>query len=200
MIQNHRKQSGFTLVELMLAMGGIAFLLLFVLFAIVHATNLYSKGVAIRQINQVGRQISDELSREIRYGGKPKLTSSNRLCVGTKSYVWNTSADPDVNKKANGTSVGFVRIDSAGFCDTSSPAIPNATPELLGNVARLVDMTIVESNTNSGIYEIRMVFGTAVELPTLQPLSGRYECPVLGGQYCAVGEYEAIVYARVKGD
>lgn len=184
----------------MLAMAGIAFLLLFVVFAITHATNLYSKGVAVRQINQVGRQISDELSRELRYsGGEPKiLTVPHRICVGSKSYIWNNAdtLDADANKNAAGERIDFVRLNNGSYCDADAPDIPSDEPELLGNIARLMDMTITEPVSRSGVYEIKMVFGTALNLPVKQPLSQRYECSPVDGQFCAVGEFEATVYVR----
>lgn len=192
--------AGFTVVELMLAMAGIAFLLLFVVFAITHATNLYSKGIAVRQINQVGRQVSDEISREIRYGGEPKiLVDKHRLCIGSKSYIWNNAntspTDPNANKRVDNSMVGLIRLDSGEYCDAGSPAIANDEDELLGNIARLMDMSITEPVAGSGVYEVSMTFGTALDQPTLQP-TGRYECSPVNGQFCAMGEFDLLVYAR----
>lgn len=211
MIQLHKQvrhpkmksSQGFTLIELMLAMGGVAFLLLFVVFAIVHMTNLYSKGSAIRQINQIGRQMSDEISRELRYGAKPKvLKDNNRICAGNKSYIWNkkgtTTSTPNANKTAANVVIGFVRIDDASYCDPPLKAVPATAKELLGNVATLVDMTVDEPATMSGVYEFKMILGTALEQPVYNLASAQYECPVNGGQFCALGEFDATVYARKR--
>lgn len=194
------QQSGFTVIELMLAMAGIAFLLLFVVFAITHATNLYSKGIAVRQINQVGRQVSDEISRELRYGGEPKiLVDKHRLCIGSKSYIWNNAdtspADPNANKRADNSMVGFIRLDSGTYCDATAPPIANSEAELLGNIARLMKLSVTEPVAGSGVYEVSMIFGTALDQPTLQP-TGRYECSPVNGQFCAMGEFDVLVYAR----
>lgn len=200
MIRFHNtNQRGFTIIELMLAMGGIAFLLLFVLFAMTHATNLYSKGVALRQINQVGRQTGEEIAKEIRYGGKPVYDATrHRLCIGSKSYVWNNAdmsiTDSNYNKKSDGSGIGFIRLDGAGYCSTPSAAIPNNAQELLGNVATLMSMDVSQPVPGSSIYKVTMVYGTKLTPPQL--VSGRYQCTQDGGQFCAVGEFDITVYAR----
>ncbi len=200
MIQVKKRQSGFTIIELLLAMTGIAFLLLFVTFAILHMTNLYSKGIAIRQINQVGRQVSDELSRELRYGGEPKaLPLKNRLCVGTKSYIWNkkgTLAANTDNKTVSGNVIGLVRMNDASYCENPLKAIPDTTPELLGNVAVLMDMSIDEPVTGSGVYEVSLVLGTAAYPPV--QVGTNYQCDMTGGPFCAVGEFKVTTYARKR--
>lgn len=196
MIRNH-KQAGFTLIELMLAMGGIAFLLLFVVFAIMHVTNLYGKGVAIRQINQIGRQISDEISREVRFGENPKMGVKNRFCVNDKSYIWNPTGSTD-NKFNSGATVGFVKVDGINYCNDPAPLIPNDAKELLGNVATILDMTIVEDPVSSGLFELTLVLGTKNDPPTWQSVSGQFECSSIGGQFCAVGEFKTIIYARKR--
>ncbi len=201
MIQVKKRQSGFTIIELLLAMTGIAFLLLFVTYAILHMTNLYSKGIAIRQINQIGRQVSDEISRELRYGGAPKaLTANNRLCVGTKSYIWNKkgtlASNPIANTTASGNVVGLVRMNDASYCDDPLKDIPDTTPEVLGNVAVLMDMYIDEPVPGSGIYEASLVLGTATYPPVL--VGTNYQCDTTGGPFCAVGEFKVTTYARKK--
>lgn len=197
----HKQQQGFTIIELMLAMTGISFLLLFVIYSILHMTNLYSKGIAIRQISQIGRQVSDEITRELRYGGAPKaLTANNRLCVGTKSYIWNQrgtlETNPVANKTASGTVVGLVRLNDPSYCDAPLKSVPDGTTEVLGNVAVLMDMSIEEPVLGSGIYELSMVLGTATYPPVL--IGTNYQCDSEGGPFCAVGEFEVTTYARKR--
>jgi prepilin-type N-terminal cleavage/methylation domain-containing protein len=166
---NH-KQRGFTLIELMLAMGGIAFLLLFVVFAIVHTTNLYSKGVATRQINQVGRQVTDEISRAVRYGNEPVVrTAENRLCTGNVAYVWNkfgtTSTDPGANLYTDDTVVTFARIEDVALCqDVTLKVDKTKAVELLGNIATVQEINVSRPVATSPIYEFDAVFSTQVRM------------------------------------
>lgn len=197
------KQHGFTVVELMLAMGGIAFLLLFVVFAILQVTGLYTKGIAIRQINQAGRQMTDEVSRAVRYGSQPiSIPDKHRLCVGGKSYIWN---DPDdttyVNSKVGGGSVKFVVLSGTSYCSTipaTSPSndIPTTASEALGNVVMLQDMSIAKSNPTSPIYELRIILSTNGTNEPNEPSANVFECSPRFGQFCAFGEFETSIYAR----
>ncbi len=195
--------NGFTIVELMFAMAGIAFLLLFVLFAITHATSLYSKGLSIRQINQIGRQMSDELSRAIRYGDKPRVAAPHRLCVDGKSYIWNTPGDQSNVKDSGpglGTPVGFVRVDGTEYCDDPNKKIPSNAEELLGNIATVLKMEVTEPIIDSNVYELTLVIGTSGDRvkPVEDPITGLYECNAAtnDAQYCAFGQFDATIYAR----
>jgi type II secretory pathway pseudopilin PulG len=196
-------QQGFTVIELMLAMGGIAFLLLFVVFAILQVTGLYTKGVAIRQINQAGRQMTEEISRAVRYGSEPvSIPSKHRLCVGGKSYIWN---DPDdttyVNTKVGGGSLKFVVLTGTSYCSTIPPTspsndIPTTATEALGNVVMLQDMSIVKANATSPVYELSIILSTNGNNEPAELSANVFECSPRFGQFCSFGEFETSVYAR----
>lgn len=197
------KQKGFTVIELMLAMSGIAFLLLFVVFAILHVTGLYTKGIATRQINQAGRQMTDDISRAIRYGAQPVVLESNhRLCVGGKTYIWN---DPDdttyVNTKVGGGTMRFVVVDGTALCSTvpaTSPSgdVPASAQEVLGNVVTLQELTVNKLDASSPVYELRMVLSTTGDNEPTEVSPGLYECSPQFGQFCAFGNFQTSVYAR----
>ncbi|MBR3365809.1 hypothetical protein IKG48_01665 [Candidatus Saccharibacteria bacterium] len=111
-------KSGFTILELALAMAFISFLMLAIGFAIVQITNIYQKGVTIKVVNNNGRELVDEFSRTIlasKYDkvendkkgdfeytytetrGKVEVAGEEKevplhgaFCVGNYSYLWNT--------------------------------------------------------------------------------------------------------------
>ena len=91
-LTHRRAAPGFTIVEMLLALSGVAFLLLFVVFAIMHVTGLYTKGIALRQINQTGREVTDELAREYVMAAQLWRQMQNRLCVGGKVISGTTAA------------------------------------------------------------------------------------------------------------
>jgi prepilin-type N-terminal cleavage/methylation domain-containing protein len=105
---NHdNKQNGFTLIELMLAMTFIAVLLVAIAMTTIQISNIYSKGITLREVNQAGRAITDDLQRGIasstpfdvtpREDTSPATVGSRyivrpdggRLCLGNYSYIWN---------------------------------------------------------------------------------------------------------------
>ncbi len=101
------KQEGFTLIELMLAMTFIAMLLVAIALTTIQISNIYNRGITLREVNQAGRSISDEMQRTIassipfdvtpKVGNPPAPASSRyvewagggRLCLGNYTYAWN---------------------------------------------------------------------------------------------------------------
>jgi type II secretory pathway pseudopilin PulG len=103
---NQDNRHGFTLIELMLAMTFIAMLLVAIALTTIQISNIYTKGITLREVNQAGRSLSDELQRTIAsatpFDVTPKGSGDNapasryivsadggRLCLGTHTYVWN---------------------------------------------------------------------------------------------------------------
>lgn len=130
------KQLGFTLIELMLSTTFIAVLLIAVAMTTIQVSNIYNKGITLKEVNQAGRSISDELQRAVSFTAPfdvtPKQDDSpatlaskyvrweggGRLCVGEYSYAWNYgkaleggAGAPEVfNKYSDGNPVRFVKV------------------------------------------------------------------------------------------
>lgn len=110
MIKESSKTNGFTLVELMLAMAFASVLLVAIAMTVIQIGNIYEKGITLKETNQAGRAISNELQQNINNNQSFKLvlctattTTCNyviqssgqrpwggRLCIGDFSYIWNT--------------------------------------------------------------------------------------------------------------
>lgn len=97
-----RKSSGFTLIELMLAMTFVSILLIAIAMLTIQVSNMYTRGVTLRQVNEAGLEISSDIQRSLRQANdvQLQLPSSSyvpqegiggRLCLGDFSYVWNTA-------------------------------------------------------------------------------------------------------------
>lgn len=159
---NRVRNHGFTLIELMLAMTFIAILLIAVAMTTIQISNIYTKGITLREVNQIGRVVSDELQRSIAssvpFDVTPKVDNSaatatskyvvrdggGRLCLGNYTYAWNygkaitggAGAPAVFNKYNDNTPVRFVKVaDASGaLCanPTTSITRANAT-ELLSS-------------------------------------------------------------------
>src|SRR5690242_17663820 len=129
---NHvkRRETGFTIVELMLAMTFIAALLVAIAMTTVQISHIYNKGLTLREVNQAGRAVSEELQRSIgssvpfnvdsaspasRYIVRP---GGGRLCLGRYSYAWNYGAalrgggGPAIyNSYDDGSPVRFAKVN-----------------------------------------------------------------------------------------
>lgn len=98
---NHVKTQGFTLVELMLAMSFISVLILSIAMTVMQVSGIYYKGMTLKEVNQAGREISNDLRRTLSAQQEINPTTDyvevidgtnrvgGRLCLGTTSYLWN---------------------------------------------------------------------------------------------------------------
>lgn len=144
MIQSRRSsgQSGFTLVELNLAIVFVALLVLAIATTIVNVTHTYTYGVSLKTINQLGREVSGQMRRDI-VAASPDRTEYvmhegiGRLCLGSVSYVFNSAEllntdapDPDFVVDSNTLEpITLARINDGTnkWCDTSEYELDNAT-------------------------------------------------------------------------
>lgn len=122
-------KQGFTLIELMLAISFVGVLLITMLVAIIHVTGVYSKGMTIKSINQVGRDLGSAITRDaaglasvanpIVQPDEQGAGSLGRLCLGSFSYVWSPAAklsDGSAVKymDATDTSIVLARVPDSG--------------------------------------------------------------------------------------
>jgi hypothetical protein len=146
--------SGFTLIELMLAMAFTAFLLVAIAMTTLQISNIYKKGITLREVNQAGRAVSDELQRSISssipFEVTPKVDTSpatlnskyvvrnggGRLCLGRYTYAWNygksidhVSGAPSVynyynTNSASSEPVRFAKVADPGAALCDDPTLP----------------------------------------------------------------------------
>jgi hypothetical protein len=147
---NHDNKHGFTLIELMLAMTFIAALLVAIALTTIQISNIYTKGITLREVNQVGRSVSDELQRTIAsatpFDVTPKKDDSpatetskyvvrdggGRLCLGSYTYVWNygkalSTGVPPVLNTYSGTDasipIHFAKVTDPSGTLCANPAL-----------------------------------------------------------------------------
>jgi len=139
------------MIELMLAMAFISMLMLAVAMTTIQVSNIYTKGITLRELNQIGRQVTRQVQQDISSSAPfdidpssstTKYISSNgggRLCLGRYTYVWNygkalaggTGAPNIANKYNDSTNVRFARIS-----DPSSALCANPTSSIDKTLAK----------------------------------------------------------------
>ncbi len=172
MIQgNARLHKGFTLIELMLSMTFVSVLLLAIAMTVIQIGNIYSKGMALKDINQSSRTFSDDVRRTVAAAGAVTINSdtfiqtsvagkvvSGRLCLGNYSYIWNTAdALPAQNEAFRMTAdstklIGVVKVpDSASmYCARTSGGALSITRTLrTQDVARATELLTKGDHTLS---------------------------------------------------
>lgn len=133
------KQRGFTLVELNLSVAFVAILILGIAMTTVQVTRMYQKGVTVKTVNQVGRDITEQLRRDFAAASPNAVdldsVANGRLCLGSVSYLFNDAVnlndgdDSNNIKRSDGTEdVVLVRVEdpSGTYCQRESPGGPGA--------------------------------------------------------------------------
>lgn len=214
MAQNN-KQQGFTLIELMLAMAFFSSILLLATLLIMQTLNIYNKGITVKQINQVGRTLTEEIIR-VGNSGKSMIMSSNCFSIDKSVYIWNVaSADvaevdyyPNQGFKTivyryddamTGEPVNFVKLSSANStCATvSSPLSRNDVTQIVPDNIHIYDME-TQQIAGTDLVRFSMLLGTFVGPGSdynLHMNGSNYECNVGGiGNFCSQGSIDTVLY------
>lgn len=189
MIQ-YKNKSGFTLVELTLALAFVSILLISVATTTIQLGQTYNRGLTIKAVNQAGRAITSDLQRTINssltvntaslnYYINPVGGNGGRLCLGSYSYIWNygksLNAGSYTNKYTVNTNnkIRFVKVADTGgsYCTSPNSTIDDTKSTELLNVGdrELAIQSFVINNentgnrdavTNSRLYYITLTIGT----------------------------------------
>lgn len=141
MNRDRQRRSGFTIIELLLAMSFIAVLLIAIGVTTIEISRIYTKGITLKEVNQAGRAVTEDLQRSINAIVPINVSASGpdqrykklgddggRLCLGDYSYVWNygknlrdNPGNPPVNTYSDGSPVYFAKVNDHGavLCDNS---------------------------------------------------------------------------------
>lgn len=125
-LTNTKRNTGFTLIELMLSMTFVAVLMVAIAMTFIQIATVYNRGMTLKEVNQSARDISDDMRRSfstsqafavntdgsdstdhvtVKSGG---VIVGGRLCTGTYSYVWN------IAKAIETSDANLTRILSSG--------------------------------------------------------------------------------------
>ncbi len=199
----HRaKQAGFTLVELMIALAFVAFILIFATSAVIQVMQTYNKGLALKQINQAGRTTLEYISRYLRTADPGAVNasamSSNRMCLGGVSYVWNlyNTAPASANKYDDGSSFTLVRVNDAAnaMCSNASgsyPAVPKVeATEVLGSNVWVMAITMTQPAVGAPLVDLSIKLAVAND-----PAITSGQCAKGGtiGQFCATSDFSTTI-------
>lgn len=205
-VKQAKVEQGFTLVELMIAMVFVGILMIMVVSVLLQIVGIYNKAVALKQINEVGRQIVGDVSQLGRNGEEAAVNDNGKagyLCVrqGAKwrSYTWNSVGAgvggrlPDVNDALytlGGNPISLARSnetidgEAEGYC-----VLPNPTDvamdstevtSLLTKQVRILSVDIV--STDPAFKKITFWVGTynddasSTNIPTQNATTKAWSC------------------------
>lgn len=208
------KQHGFTITELMFAMMFVSFLLIFGVTVIVQSMQIYNKGLSVRLMTQSGRQVTEDVTRSLRYAGNVTVNdATQRMCTGRISYAWNIG-EGTTNKYTSGntTPIRFVQVTDPGglLCSGTSDIVAANAKEIISAnlIVQCFTPSLVESNISGQVRNINFVISTSGDNAprTTGTLSSSsitcdgttpIECPPgAEGAFCALNEFNTSVYVR----
>lgn len=116
-----RDQTGFTLVEMVLAAAIFSFALLILTSGMLRLFNIYQNGMAVRATQQAARYAVDQMTRDIQASSSMVSGGATRLCVYFE----------DVTQSGNGNGIVYYMSDNAGTEQTTSVNGTNVEPRQL---------------------------------------------------------------------
>lgn len=218
-----RPESGFTIIELMIASLIFSTVLVLITVGVLYFTSMYYKGVNLTSTQTTTRKIVDNIAQAIQFSGgtitAPGIdtaTGASVICIGSKRYTYKTDRQvvENVTDIAHEVHHGLVvDIPSGGICTntTGVSGFANAGAlsdidefELVGTDQRLNNFSITRvGTTNSWVISVAVSFGKYdLFTSSLDTDPQAYDfCKASdGSQYCAAAKLTTTVEKRVNPD
>jgi type II secretory pathway pseudopilin PulG len=207
------RQAGFTIIELTLAMAFLSMIFLLVALVTMQLLATYNRGLAIKQINEVGSAIMSDINQVSNSGLTTQFSAGpNFICVGDTGYYWNkmqvlNSGGPHYYFSDDHQAVGIIKTnnttDPSGLnCDgvplsSNMPVDRSKVTSLVGDSVRVIDLTTRNDSANNHLHQITLTIGTYSPDGSNQPIfqDGHWQCPPTSiGQFCAVDTFKTVIY------
>jgi len=193
-----KQKSGFTIVELLIAMAGFSFVLLLVTIVMISIGNLYSKGINKTKIEDANRYIVEDLSKQLKYNYSTSFSyipdnpdTTGVYCIGNIKYSYQIGVMPTTTDYA-------LKRSYMGPGDTCVKS--NTGDELVPNNSMLTSFKIDQQPLGGKQYfiEAALLYGSKDNLVNPSELSDNPECKVDNSyQYCAVTSLKTVVTSRL---
>lgn len=214
-----KKQTGFTLVELLIATSVFSIVLLVVSTGIIKIGQSYYKGVIQAQTQETTRAISEDISRTIQLSNvqvkKPEYpdgTEKNIVCVGNIRYIYH------LNQQVSNGVEGLTSYTLGPNDGCDDPAVGSDKKELLRQNMRLLKFEVKEADPlgESWRIDIRTAYGesdllshykddgigfegwdgTDIRAPAVQDALCKSGNP--GGSFCSTSRLDILVKKRLN--
>lgn len=186
--RNLDSQDGFTIIELMVATGVLAFILLISTFIMISISNLYDKGINLSNIQDNTRNTIEEIAQDIQLStGNYELGNSYAMagyanpaqafCIGDVRYTYvigyalGTGQDPsrlprikhvfwrDIQSKATSSCQALnLDISNPGSSDPI-PGNSKSGTELAGPNTRLTNLSVTQQSSGAYLIQLAEAFG-----------------------------------------
>lgn len=195
MTKDKQKNSGFTVVELMIATTVFAVVLLVFLSALLRISQLFYKGVNLSNTQETARNINQTVSNDIQYyHDQPDhpISAFTYYCIGNHRYSYNLFQQ----YTPGGGSYGLLEEDLPGCPDPSATPLNTSTGKELLSPGMQLNKFNINCMAHSCTVTTKVVFYSddpTVLLPTANDPNAVCSGPAESTQYCATAEYNSTV-------
>lgn len=207
-LNNH----GFTILELMIATTVFSFILLLCTAGIIQIGRTYYKGATLVRAQNVARDVMDNISQAIQFGGSDPTPvngntvapdSSGVFCVGANRYTYK------INQEVSGSNHGLIVDNAPALCTSQGAVLTSSSQELLGENMRLSQLSITKTGNDYDII-IKIAYGADdLIVDNASPIkhtandvafnSDQAHCKGgVGDQFCSTAQLETTVHRRLS--
>ncbi len=187
-----KDKRGFTLVELLLSMAFFSFILLFITTGFIIISRAYNKGLTVKLVQDEGRGLVEQLTREIRVASSSSIIADNaNKCLELNGYRYYWSI-PISN---NPGSPGRLYREEGKKC-LNYPISTSGGESVLDDRVGVQFIEVNRVANSSSTYAMVVVLSTA-EVDVLEGSGENAACTTnLGGQYCDIVKFSTVVNSR----
>lgn len=196
MPNNTPDQQGFTLIELLISSTVFSVILLLCTYGLIQIGNTFYKGRTVTNTQNAARNVMDNISQAIQYGGKdvrpsPQVVNTNvkdkgAFCTGRVRYRYQKTQVKD------GTSAWGLIVDDQGVACNDTDTNKGNAKELLGPNMRITELVINQVGDNYTI-NLSIAYGDD------DLLDADKKCKTgAGSQFCATSTLSTTVQRRIQ--
>lgn len=178
-----RDQTGFTMIELLMAMAVFSFMLMIVSAGFIQVVRIHQSGIASRTTQQNSRLVIDAVMKDVRISASAASANPgqlNWLCLAKGSQTLEYAVDTSGNLR-----VGVIPNPAPGTCPVPTFTGWGTLNDAGVIVTQFAVVTTPAVDTGLGTAMVTLTMASRNNLNALDPT--RTQClPGSGSQFCAV--------------
>lgn len=206
-VKELNSQSGFTLIELMIATVIFSIVLMVILASFMQVGRLYYKGTSVASTNEAARGLVDNIATDLHLAHTTPIINSGYFCIGQHRYTYKLGqqvTDSDTTATASTVQAGVILDNIISGCPDPSSSGTNPQ-QLLGVNMQLNKFVLNCTQQGNGVCDIdaRVLYygvdNTVFVVPdhpdytpdqALTDPAATCSGSLLSSQLCAVSEFE----------
>ena len=218
------KESGFTIVELLIATSVFSLVLLAALTSFIGVGHLFYKGVSLTNTQNVATQVLNDITNSMQSSSAISLpstkpgTSYTYMCIGNARYTYTTangisvpandSSGANYNDGNNGGNFGLLKDTLPGLSGCSPPCASGgpgsgcfnqtSPTEMLGANMRTADLKLNQVATNLYNLSIVVAYGDNSVMDLSNPKQPACVGNYSDQSFCSVANLSTTIFAGVR--